>query len=169
MIDAPRFTSILKSMNRLRLAVLVPLVALTGCMASQANFKPTGPQKQLLAEPPLPFAVSVVHWRRGQGRNAQAYHKNLTKLLRASGAFRSVTYDSLRQVPADLYVESRGDYCNTAVIPIFTLLTLGIVPTIWKETDCTGMIFRPVNATAGSDSVVVRVSHTGTAVMGWIA
>jgi hypothetical protein len=153
-------------------SMLIPIAALmlTACGAQRVVFSPTPEQRMLLGAPPLPFDLVVVHWPpRTPGKpNAKAYGTTTAKLLQRSGAFRSVTYDSLRTTRGDLYAESRGDYCNTAIIPIATLLTLGLWPTIWNETECTGVVFRRPDGQS-TDSVVVHVKASSKAVMGWAA
>jgi hypothetical protein len=149
-------------------------VALNGCFAQRITFRPNEIEQKQLVEAPLPYTVNVVHWapRRpgGFNLNANAYASSLFNQLRKSGSFSALTYDSTRRQPADLTVESTGAYCNTAsIIPLFTILTLGIVPTVWHEKDCVGMVFRRNGAPMGSDSVVVSAVSEGTAVMGWVA
>jgi hypothetical protein len=67
---------------------------------------------------------------------------------------------------ADLAATSTGVYCNTAVIPILSIISLGIVPTVWKEEDCQGMFLR---STKNPDRPPVRVEvrFRGTAMIGW--
>ena len=150
---------------------LLVVFFLTGCMAQRVLYRPTAVERKLLDDPPLDLSVVVVHWDSGTVRhlNPSAYGSNAAKLLQGSHAFRQVTYDPTRATAADLRAESARDYCNTAIIPLFTLLTLGVIPTIFTDTDCNGVIFRKPGAPRGSDSVVVGVKYQGKAVMGWVA
>jgi hypothetical protein len=67
---------------------------------------------------------------------------------------------------ADLAATSTGLYCNTAVIPALSIISLGIIPTVWQEEDCEGMFLR---STRHPDRPPVRIDvrFKGTAMMGW--
>ncbi|MEP6619726.1 MAG: hypothetical protein ABJE47_10430 [bacterium] len=163
------------SHHPLRTLKCLALVLLSACSAQRVVFSPSAEQSQLLAQPPMDLSVVVVHWpaRRGEGRNAHAYATQIVDLLQGSGAFKSVVYDSTgaAAASADLIAESAGLYCNSAIIPLFTIVTLGIVPTIWDETNCDGVVFRPAHPPTrdATAQVVVRESRKGKAVMGWAA
>ena len=130
-------------------------------------FEPTGDEKSILAQPPLDLTVAVHVVAPHPGMNAAAYARPLAKLLTESRAFRSVIYDPANAAHADLVVESTGDYCNTALLPFLTIITVGIVPTIWTEGQCTGARFLSIR---GRDSsVTVRLRGSGRAVMGLFA
>jgi hypothetical protein len=62
---------------------------------------------------------------------------------------------------------------TTATPPQFLSLrslSLGVIPTIFTDTDCEGAVFRASNeAGARHDSVVVRYRQDGQVVMGWLA
>jgi hypothetical protein len=144
---------------RLALRACAPL-ALTACFAQRVVFTPTQEQQRLLDGPPIDLSVAVVHFSPTEfsGRKSPvAYASKLAKLLRASHAFRSVTYDSSgRPAPgADLVAVSTGDYCNSSSIPFFTILTLGVVPTVWDETNCDGVSFRSARVEEGDSSAMV--------------
>jgi hypothetical protein len=67
---------------------------------------------------------------------------------------------------------STGDYCNTAVLPLLTIVTVGIVPTVWTETQCDGALFRAGRETDTSFTgtrVIVRTRREGRALLGWAA
>lgn len=154
-------------MRRPRLPAFA-LLLLAGCYAQHTSFRPTKEERKALEEPPLPYSVAVRHWQRPTFQNPRAYATNAAKLLASSGAFARVTYDSTGTTAADLVAESTTDYCNTAIIPMLTIITLGIFPTVWKETECSGVVFRSPHP-GNADSVVVRVRQSGTAIMGWVA
>jgi len=129
----------------------------------------TPAERVLLAQPALPYSVAVVPWKPGsRGQDAAAYASPLTAALEGSNAFRSVKRDAASgRSAANLTATSTGDYCNTAVIPIYTILTLGIVPTNFTDTDCIGMVFRRNDGTGGA--VAVHSQIRIRVVMGWIA
>ena len=152
--------------------LLGALALLSGCAAQRVVFRPNGEQRERLREPPLPYVVRVGHWtpEQAQGRNPHAYSANVARILRAGGALREVHYDTSSVVGRrpDLLALPTADHCNSAVIPILSILTLGVVPTIWTDHECTGVVFRHPDGTP-ADSVVVRIRHRGTAVLGWLA
>jgi hypothetical protein len=63
---------------------------------------------------------------------------------------------------------STGLYCNSAVIPLFTIVSLGVIPTIFDDEDCEGMQFRSAKR---SESLPVNfeVRYKGRVVAGWVA
>jgi hypothetical protein len=155
-------------------AIAFVAIAITGCGAQRVVFVPTADERRLLAAPPLELSVVVVNWspKFAAGRDPSAYASHITDLLQASHAFRSVEYDPTggAVAKADLVAEHGGEYCNSAIIPIFTIVTLGIVPTIWNETDCNGVVFRSARAPSDSSRAIdVHEKRTGKAVMGWAA
>lgn len=155
------------------LAAIVAILV-TGCGAQRVVFTPTAEQRALLDAPPLDLSVVIVDWspKEAQGRSSNAYATKLEDLLVGSRAFRLVTYDpsGAGAKTADLIAVSTGDYCNSAIIPILTILTVGVVPTIWDETNCDGVRFRPGHGVVDSTrTVVARERRTGKAVMGWVA
>ena len=91
----------------------------------------------------------------------------MAELLDKSGAFKSVVWDPTGAARADLIAVSMGDHCNTAVIPLLTIVTIGIIPTIWDETQCDGVRFRSRSDSA--HRVLTRTKFTGKAIMGWFA
>jgi hypothetical protein len=157
------------------LRLVVPLhVLLAGCFAQRVLYHPTDADRVVLAEAPIDLSVVVLPWSpaAARGRNAAAYASQLADLLRSTHAFRSVTYDASGTAAADLVAESTGDYCNSAVMPLFTILTVGIIPTIWTEGQCTGVAFRRRSdaPTASPDSgVSLHIRLDGKAVMWWAA
>jgi hypothetical protein len=59
--------------------------------------------------------------------------------------------------------------CNSNIIPIFTLLSFGLIPTVWTETDCQGVEIRSARGGGSDASVNVVYSDKGEAMMGWAA
>jgi hypothetical protein len=116
--------------------------------------------------------VAVVPWdaataaRRGQ--NPQAYGDAAFKWLKGSGAFSSVRLSSPDDLGVDLVASSTGAYCNSAVIPLLTILSLGVIPTIFTDRDCEGVVFRANEPNRG-DSVEVRYEQESRVIMGWLA
>jgi hypothetical protein len=142
-------------------------------MAQHVVFRPNREQRALLREPPLPYVVQVVPWATPRPmRNPGPYTDSAAELIERSAAFQSVLYTKGSRTAAPgvtLFAESSGDHCNTAIIPIFTILTLGLFPTIFTDVECSGAVFRRADGTRPQDSVVVRIRHRGPTVMGWVA
>jgi hypothetical protein len=141
-----------------------------GCSAHRRPPALTDEERELLDAPPLPYAVSIVPWDPAtaprKGANPEAYASNLAEIAIPSRAFRDVRREPTPGPQADLTAMSTGVYCNTAVIPLFTIISLGIIPTIWDETDCQGMTLHSARIRSGG-SVQVAVRYKGRAVMGW--
>jgi len=148
-----------------------------GCAVQRVPPAPTQEQQALLREPPLPYTVAVVPWSsdeakqssKQRGKNPRSYTEKLADALKRSGAFRSVELDMDAALTTDLVAISRGDYCNTAVIPLWSIVSLGLYPTIFDETDCLGVIFRGGGGDTKSESAVVKFKYEGRVIMGWIA
>lgn len=157
---------------RVALCLLAPLL-LSGCIAQHVVFRPNRQQRALLREPPLPYVVQVVPWRTPLPmRNTGPYTDSAAELIERSGAFQSVVYTRGSRTASPgvtLFAESTGDHCNTAIIPLYTIVTLGLFPTIFTDVACSGAVFRRADGTRPQDSVVVRIRHRGKAVMGWAA
>ena len=73
-----------------------------------------------------------------------------------------------RRFQADLLATSTGLYCGTAIIPLFTILSLGAIPTIFTDRDCEGVSFRAGGSGSGgsSNSVEVRYQEEGRVIYG---
>jgi hypothetical protein len=153
-------------------AVLLAYGASGGCYAQRLPTALGPEERQMLAQGPLPYAVAVVPWepKAGRGLDPTAYARGTLDWLEGSGAFASVQLDATGAPKADLTATSIGAYCNTAAIPLFTILSLGLIPTVFMDTECEGAVFRVPEGPAGPrDSVVVRYQQGGRVVMGWLA
>ena len=169
--------------RRRRLLLLLGVLAIVvygvsgGCGAQHVPPRPTPEQRTLLREPPFPYSVAVVPWSAYQRprsplqgtKNAHAYAEGLADRLEKSNAFRSVVLDTTASAVTDLIAISTGVYCNTAVIPLWSALTLGLFPTVFHEADCVGAVFRSGNGGGTADSAVVHFRYEGTVIMGWLA
>jgi len=166
-----------KTMKRRKLSVVLLVVAAfpAGCLsgACGAYRRPaplSGAERQLSASAPLPDTVSVVPWDSETGqrlhKDPEIYARSLADLLTRSKAFRTVRFEAAPGVDTDLIASSTGLYCNTAVIPLFTILSLGTVPTIVEDEECQAMVLRSARApTRTSTEIVAR--YKGSVVMGW--
>jgi hypothetical protein len=148
-------------------AVLVAYGLAGGCFAQRLPPALSSEEARALEQPPLPYAVAVVSAAR-PGQNPQAYGDAAYKWLNGSGAFSLVRRSDADDRGMDLLASSTGAYCNSAVIPLFTILSLGVIPTIFTDRDCQGIVFRP-NQPNRSDSVEVHYEQESRVIMGWFA
>ena len=154
------------------LALCFPIAAMSGaCGAYRRPSGFTAAEQHVIDSAPLPYSVSVVPWTpevaAQRGQDAGAYAGGLAAMLEASKAFRLCRLSD-EQASSDLLATSTGQHCNTAVIPLWTILSLGIIPTVFDDEDCEGVVFRS-GRKASPASVEVEVRHKGTVVMGWAA
>lgn len=143
-----------------------------GCYVERLPSRLTAAERLRVGDP-LPYAVTVVPWdtagvRKHEGMSATAYATSANKWLGQSGAFRTVRLGAASDSSANLHASSLGVYCNTAIIPIVTILSVGIIPTVFKDKDCAAIVFHAARG-ASPDSVVVRHDNERTVVMGWLA
>jgi hypothetical protein len=109
-----------------------------GCYAQRLPPVLSPQESALIARGPLPYRVVVVPWDSAAAarhhQNPQAYAAATLRWLKSSGAFASVRLGSADDTAADFVASPTGVYCNTAVVPMFTILSLGLIPTIFNDT-----------------------------------
>jgi hypothetical protein len=153
-------------------AIVVGYGMAGGCFAQRLPPAPSAGEAATLRQPPLPYAVAVMPWDAAtaakRGQNPQAYGDAAYRWLKGSGAFSSVQSTPSDLLGVDLIASSTGAYCNSAVIPLFTLLSLGVIPTLFTDHDCEGIVFRPNDANR-TDSVALSYDQEGRVIMGWLA
>jgi hypothetical protein len=163
--------------RKLLVAVLAIAAFPAGCLsgACGAYRRPaavTGAEQDLAASAPLPYSVSVVPWDAATGqrlrRDPETYAKSLTDLLTRSQAFRTIRLERAPSPDTDLTAASTGIYCNSAVIPLFTIVSLGVVPTIFEDEECQAMVLRSARGSART-SQPIEARYKGRVVMGWLA
>jgi hypothetical protein len=168
-----------KTIKRRKLLVGVLVVAAypAGCFsgACGAYRRPTpftAAERQLAASAPLPHTVSVVPWDSKTGKHFRkdpdTYARSLADLLTKSKAFRTVRFEREPGTDTDLIASSTGRYCNSAVIPLFTILSFGVVPTVFEDEECQAMVLRSARASARTSPEIVA-RYRGQVVMGWLA
>jgi hypothetical protein len=143
-----------------------------GCGAYKRPPPLTAEERALLQTAPLPYSVTVAWWdeETKTGKSDEAYAGGLAEVVAASGAFRAFRYErSSSPSNQDLVATSTGLYCNTAVIPIFSIISLGVIPTIFQDQQCKGMLLRTAAGRPKREGVVVEVRYKGPVVMGWAA
>ncbi len=145
-----------------------------GCYASELPDPPTRDELALLAHGPLPYRVVVIAWDPAEAarrhQNGTAYAQATLQWLESSGAFESVRLGNANDTATDLLASPTGAYCNSAVVPMFTIISLGVIPTIFTDRTCEGAVFHALQPTgARSDSVVIRSELANRVIMGWLA
>lgn len=145
-----------------------------GCYAQRLPSVPSAAEAALLRQGPLPYRVVVAPWDSAAAAfyrlDPEAYARGTFRWLESSGAFESVRLGSPGDTAADFIASSTGAYCNTAVIPVFTILSLGLFPTVFNDTDCKGAVLRPLHPVMNTtDSLVIASELSGRVIMGWLA
>ncbi len=128
-------------------------------------------ERRLLSEPPLPYAVIVKPWdsetAARTSQNPLAYAQGVADTLIPSGAFRTSRFEKdSKASDGDLIATSTGIHCNSAVIPLFTILSLGIIPTVFDDEDCEGMELRRPGAAESASPVRIEFHNQSRVVMG---
>ncbi|HEY3132234.1 MAG TPA: hypothetical protein VGL91_22455 [Acidobacteriota bacterium] len=145
-----------------------------GCGAYRRPPVLNAEERAMLQTGPLPYSVTVALVGRDEardtGQNPEAYGDALAKLVTASGTFKTIRYErSSTPSGQDLVATSTGLYCNTAVIPVLSIVSLGVIPTVFQDEQCQGMLLRRAAGRPKSEGVQVEVRYKGPVIMGWIA
>jgi hypothetical protein len=69
----------------------------------------------------------------------------------------------------DLVATPTGEYGISAIIPLLSIISLGIVPTVFQDKQCDGMLPPTAAGRPKRESVRVDVRYKGAVVMGWAA
>ena len=168
-----------RALKRHKLAVFAavalsfPMAVVSGaCHAYRHPPELSAAERQVVGSGPLPYSVSVVPWTPGvsvqRGQNAGACARSLATSLQASHAFRSCRLTAGPDASADLLATSTGRCCNSAIIPLFSILSLGVIPAVFDDEYCEGLVLHSAHPRS-SASVEVEVRHKVKVVMGWAA
>jgi len=154
------------------LVVFVVVGVAGGCNAYRRPPALNEQESQLLRALPLPYSVTVAPWDAKtafrMSRNTYAYAEALALILIPTGAFRTSHFrNNAQATDGDLIATSTGTYCNRAVIPLFTILSLGIIPTVFDDEDCVGMVLRRSGASEPAPTVRIEIRNKHPVVMGW--
>ena len=145
---------------------------LTGCGAYKRPPALSVEERAFLHDAPLPYSVTVAWWdeETKTGQNPENYASSLARLVAASGTFKSSRYErSSMPSGQDLVATSTGMYCASAGMPIFSIISFGIIPTVWEEGVCRGMLLRTAAGKPKSEGVKITIRYKGTQIMGWVA
>jgi hypothetical protein len=115
-------------------------------------------------------AIAATHFKATVGvrrYNAQVYSDYLVNYLRKTQLFDEVApLESFQTAPTFVARVDRGIY-GTATIPVFTAITLGIIPTTVDEEH--GLEFSVVPSSAPRMPIAIRFSYKGPSTLGWWA
>jgi len=170
-----RFMKLPRSTRILVVVAVVGFAAIGvsgGCNAYQRPPTLSAEERAQLESAPLPYSVTVAWWdeETKTGQNPEAYAGALAKLVAASGAFKTTRYERSSMPPGqDLVATSTGLYCNTAVIPALSIISLGVIPTIFQDEHCEGMLLRTAAGQPKNNGVQVAVRYKGPVIIGWVA
>ena len=144
-----------------RLSGCLALLALGGCASQTLPPRLPADLLALNAATHFPLTVGVEKFA------LEAYSEDLISQLRRTGLFDRVDYVDRLAAPPDIIAKVENGVSGTAVIPVLTLLTLGIIPT--TVTESWGTIFSLRSRLAPNESVGVNFHYQGRTTLGWVA
>src|SRR2546426_1003468 len=155
--------------RRSRVAVLMFLLVTTavfgsgcvGCASSTLPPRLTTAERARLKGAHLPFTVGVERHR------YPAYSDSLVKALRRTKVFDRVDHLDRFSTPPALVARVEREIYGSAVIPVWTLLSFGLVPTTTEESFGYAFSLSPT----GEDvqRVPIEYSFRGRTTLGWVA
>src|SRR6185436_7572834 len=95
------------------------------------------------------------------------YSDRLLGALRATGMFKRVDPRGAFKTPPDLIAKVERPVSGEAVLPLKTLLTLGLLPTIVDEKH--GQVFSLRSGKGRGDALGIECTFTGRTTLGWLA
>lgn len=137
------------------LALLVPLVWFGGCTSQPL------PPAAGAASPRFEVSVGV------EADRVAPFSNELVRALRASGCFAEVDLVDRLQRPPDLLAKVEHGWQANAAIPFFTVLSLGLIPTIADETY--GLAFSLRARAAPEQPVLLETRWRGRVWFGLVA
>lgn len=139
-------------------AVLGTVSALGGCISASLPPALTDAQRVSLARTHFKATVGVEEYK------YPIYSEHLIHDLRATGLFDAVESIDRLSNP-DLIARVERSVYGTATIPLWTILTLGIVPTTVEEEH--GHVFSIRAGDSPERSLVVNYTYRGPSTLGW--
>src|SRR5260370_14885413 len=139
----------------------VGLLTVAGCSSETLPPALSGDQLKAIAETHFKATVGVRRY------NAPVYSDYLIEYLRNTQLFDEVApLEAFRTPPTFVAQVDRGIY-GTATIPIFTISTFGIVPTIVEEEH--GLEVSLVPGLPPEKPIAIKFSSKGPSTLGWSA
>jgi hypothetical protein len=140
--------------------LLVAIAAFGGCSSSSLPSAPTDAQLGLLSQTHFKASVGVESYK------YPIYTEHLIRDLRATGLFDRV--DALEQIDKpDLIARTERPVYGKATIPLWTIVTLGVVPTTVEEEH--GHVFSLRRPDKAEPSELVDYTYRGPTTLGWVA
>ena len=141
---------------------LLPIATLFAVSCASASLPPriTRAQRAESAITKFPLTVGVAE------DQSPVYSRSLVKALQRTGLFERVDHASSFTEPPDLIASVRRHIHGAAVIPVATLLSLGIIPTTVGEEH--GLSFS-LQGAENSNSLPIEFSYRGPTTLGWVA
>ncbi len=142
------------------LLLFVALGLAGGCSSTTVPRKLTKAQREQVDATHIRATVGV------EKHQLPVYSQKLLSALRATNLFDQVEHlDDLAEPPDLIASVARGVY-GTGVIPLWTGLTLGIVPTTVEEEH--GHVFHLYAGRMPAESVLVSFTYRGPTTLGWV-
>jgi hypothetical protein len=150
-----------------RYAKFIPLILLLvtivtfggGCASSTLPPALSATEKIRLKTAPMAFTVGVETYK------FPAYSDALVKALRNTGVFVRVDHLERFSSPPALVARVEREIYGSSAIPLWTLLTLGLVPTTTEENF--GYSFSLSRPGLESRQIPVEYSYRGRTTLGW--
>lgn len=140
---------------------VLALLLLTGCASQPLPPRITPSQRAVLDTARIPVSVGVQ-----AGRFPRVYAEKLVQALRQTNLFTHV--DLLEKVPdARLVATVRRPVYGTATIPVFTILSFGVIPTVVTEE--WGESFTLARRDVSRRPLSVELTWRGRTILGWVA
>jgi hypothetical protein len=115
-------------------------------------------------------AISATHFKATVGvrpYSARVYSDYLVEYLRKTGLFDEVApLDVFRTSSTFIARVDRGIY-GTATIPMFTIMTVGVIPTIVEEEH--GLDFSLLPSSTPKKPIAIKFNYKGPSTLGWWA
>ena len=145
----------------LLLLIAISLSLLTGCASSSLPPRLKPKEAELISALPLSASVGVMSYKH------PAYSDKLTSALQSAGIFSQVLPISDFTSPPDYVAVVEAQVHGSAVLPVATLATLGVVPTVVSEDH--GLSFSLAPYSQRSRKVLIDASYRGATTLGWAA
>jgi len=152
----------------MQLRTIIVIVSLTlivgftgGCTSSTLPPQITSEQRALLQRTRIDVTIGVEDYQ------APIYSENLTKTLGRTHLFTRVDRLANFTTPPDLVARVEEEIYGTATIPVWTGLSLGIVPTTVSEMH--GYSFSLSRSGTAAPRIPIRFAYTGPTTFGWWA
>ena len=133
---------------------------LKGCASEQRPLPLDTSEETLLGSNGFGLSLGV------EPSTPPVYAQSLLHALQQTGLFREVQPAERVQAP-DLLVRVERPISGNAVIPILSLITLGLIPTVTEEEH--GYSFSLRSPKSSEQVVIVEYVHRGYTVLGWVA